>query len=59
MSFTPGAWKFVAVAYGFVTFLDNLAEAVDWWTWGKAGLSALAVLGFTVIGHRPSPRRLW
>lgn len=56
---TPGWWKFVAVSYAFVTFLDNLGEANSTWTWAKAIVSALSFVFLFVIGHRRSPRKLW
>ena len=57
--FTPGGWKFVAVVYAFVTFLDNLGEAHSAWTWVLAIVSAMSFVFLFVIGHRRSPRSLW
>lgn len=56
---TPGGWKFVAVSYSLITFLDNLGEAHSVWTWTLAVVSAVSFCGLLVFGHRPSPRKLW
>lgn len=51
---TPRQWKLAAVAYSFVTFVDNLGEVVDWLTWLYAGVSALAFAVLFCVGHRPA-----
>jgi hypothetical protein len=55
LSLTPGWWKFGAVTFALINFLDNLGEATSPWRWALAALSALTFAVLFATGHCPSP----
>ncbi len=57
--FTPGGWKFLAVAYAFLVVHNNLADAHTPFTWVVFGVSTTCAVLLAFLGHRPSPRNLW
>lgn len=57
--FTPGGWKFLAVMYAFLVVHNNLADAHSLFTWIVFGVSTSCAVLLALLGHRPSPRKLW
>lgn len=57
--FTPGGWKFLAVAYAFLLAMDNFDEADTPFRWVVFGVTAACAVGLFWLGHSPSPRKLW
>jgi hypothetical protein len=57
--FTPGGWKFIAVAMAFLNAWGNFNDAHTPFTWAVFGMSTLTATLLFWLGHRPSPRKLW
>lgn len=57
--FTPGGWKFLAVAFALLVVHNNLADADSSFRWGVVAVSTTCTVLLFFAGHRPSPRKLW